>query len=144
MSSSAEEGLSFEDLASELGPLLRRYLERMTGNSADADDLFQETLIRIAIGLAHFEGRSQPRTWALRIASRVVADHYRRPGSREAIVEFEEEELPEDRRDLEEAVVVDEMNACVRSVIDPRWARIRTITARSVIRDPGYEGPWPG
>jgi len=41
----------FEDVAEELSGPLRRYLERLAGNRATADDLLQETLLKIARGL---------------------------------------------------------------------------------------------
>ncbi len=108
----------FEDLARDLsGPLLR-YLERLTGNAAIARDLLQETLSRIATGLPEFEGRSSLRTWAFSIATRAAADHFRRPETRLQVVDVDE--LPEvaDEAELDELLIVDEMNACVRGVID--------------------------
>ena len=49
---------SFEELAAELSPQLTAYLARMTGSATDADDLLQETLMRVARALPGFEGRS--------------------------------------------------------------------------------------
>jgi RNA polymerase sigma-70 factor (ECF subfamily) len=58
MSDSPADRPSFEDVAEELSAPLQRYLERMIKNRAIADDLLQETLLRIARGLPDFEGRS--------------------------------------------------------------------------------------
>ena len=41
----------FEDVVEELSEPLRRYLERLVGNRATADDLLQETLLKIARAL---------------------------------------------------------------------------------------------
>lgn len=100
------------------GPLLR-YLERYVGNRAVAEDLLQETLIRIARGLPGFAGRASLKTWAFSIATRVAADHFRQPANRVHIVEIDESaELSDGERAADERLVVDEMNACVRQVLD--------------------------
>jgi RNA polymerase sigma-70 factor (ECF subfamily) len=113
------EQLSFESVSEQLSQPLLRYLERLSGNRATADDLLQETLVKIARGLPGFEGRSSVKTWAFSIATRVATDHFRRPDSRARIVDFDDAPDPQDAdADVEEDLVVDEMNSCVRDVID--------------------------
>lgn len=110
---------SFDTLAQELSQPLLRYLRRCVGDQTVAEDLLQETLIRIAKGLPDFAGRASLKTWAFSIATRVAADHFRTPHRRVKIVEVEEAaDLPDPDRALDERVVVDEMNTCVRQVID--------------------------
>lgn len=53
-----------------------RYVARL-GDPAWADDLTQETYLRVLSSLAGFEGRSEARTWLLAIARRVVVDRIR-------------------------------------------------------------------
>ena len=107
-----------EEVVRELSEPLRRYLHRLAGAPADADDLLQETLARIARGLADFEGRSSLRTWAFSIATRVAIDHFRRPESRLLVVDADEAPEPAGEAEVDERLIVDEMNACVREVID--------------------------
>jgi RNA polymerase sigma-70 factor (ECF subfamily) len=116
----------FEELARELSAPLLRYLQRLAGNPATAHDLLQETLARIARGLPGFEGRSSHRTWAFAVATRVAVDHFRRPETRLHVVGVDE--LPEvaDESDVDGKLIVDEMNACVREVIDGLPADYRT------------------
>ncbi len=110
---------TFEDVAEELSDPLLRYLERLVGNRSTADDLLQETLLKIARGLPGFEGRSSVKTWAFTIATRVATDHFRTPASRARIVDMDSTpEIPDDELDIEERLVIDEMNSCVREVID--------------------------
>jgi RNA polymerase sigma-70 factor, ECF subfamily len=110
---------SFEALAQELSQPLLRYLQRCVGDRTAADDLLQETLIRIARGLPDFAGRASVKTWAFAIATRVVADYFRTPDRRIQIVEVDEAmDLADTDRAIDERVVVNEMNACVRQVID--------------------------
>jgi RNA polymerase sigma-70 factor (ECF subfamily) len=115
----ASEIPSFEEAAEALSGPIQRYLERLVGSPAVADDLLQETLLRIARGLPEFKARSSVKTWAFSIATRVVADHFRRPHTRAVIVDVDESgPLPAPGPDLDERFVLDEMNACVRGVID--------------------------
>jgi RNA polymerase sigma-70 factor (ECF subfamily) len=109
----------FGQVAEELsGPLLR-YLGRYVGDPDLAEDLLQETLIRISRGLPSFAGRSELKTWAFSIATRVAADHFRKPANRVSIVDVAESPEPHDsERSVDKRLVVDEMNACVRKVID--------------------------
>ena len=107
----------FEDVAEELSEPLRRYLQRLVGNRATADDLLQETLLKIARALPDFEGRSSVKTWAFTIATRVATDHFRRPQNRAQIVNIDET-THVDEVEIEQKLVVDEMSSCVREVID--------------------------
>jgi len=110
---------AFQDVVRELSPSLRSYLERMVGDPATAEDLLQESLIKISKGLATFEGKSSLRTWAYTIATRVAIDYFRRPDQRQNIVELDEAQESWDlHADIGEAFIVDEMNACIREVID--------------------------
>ncbi|MDB4957368.1 MAG: polymerase subunit sigma-70 [Myxococcales bacterium] len=57
-------------------------LFRATGRSQDADDLFQETWIRIARGAARFDPSRQFSSWVARIATNVAIDWMRAASSR--------------------------------------------------------------
>ncbi len=115
----SSQPLSPERVSRELSEPLRRYLRRYVGDAALADDLLQEALIRIVRGLPGFAGRSSLRTWAFSIATRVAADHFRQPAHRVQIVDIDESlELPESDLAVDQRLVIDEMNACVRKVID--------------------------
>ncbi len=106
-------------VVAEFSEPLLRYLERYVGERAVAQDLLQETLIRIDRGLPHFEGRASLKTWAFTIATRVAADHFRRPANRVHIVDVDErEDLSDADRSVDQRLVIDEMNSCVRQVID--------------------------
>lgn len=119
METRSAQPLPFDQVAEELsGPLLR-YLGRYVGDRGLAADLLQETLIRISRGLPDFEGRAELKTWAFSIATRVAADYFRQPANRVSIVDVAElPELPDFDRSVDTALVIDEMNACVRQVID--------------------------
>jgi RNA polymerase sigma-70 factor (ECF subfamily) len=114
-----EEPLLFQDVARDLAQPILCYLERYVGDHAAAEELRQETLLRMSKGFPSFAGRSSIKTWAFSIASRVAADYFRHPDRRTHIVELSEtEELIDPGRAIDERLVADEMNSCVRQVID--------------------------
>jgi RNA polymerase sigma-70 factor (ECF subfamily) len=107
----------FEDVVEEFsGPLLR-YLQRLVGDRSTADDLLQDTLLKIARALPGFEGRSSIKTWAFTIATRVATDHLRRPQSRARMVDIDETTHLFDA-ESDQKLVIDEMSSCMREVID--------------------------
>lgn len=109
----------FTTLAREFSPMLLRYLKRQLGDAAQAEDLLQETLLRAARSLHGFEGRASPKTWLFAIASRVVIDHFRQPERRQKIIDIDDSgELEDGTLAVDERLVIDEMNQCVREVID--------------------------
>lgn len=108
-----------EQVAADLSEPLRRYLQRYCGSPTLADDLLQETLIRVVRGLPSFEGRATLKTWAFSIATRVASDHFRKPANRVQIVEFDEcAEVPDAASGFDQQLITGEMNACIRQVID--------------------------
>jgi RNA polymerase sigma-70 factor (ECF subfamily) len=57
---------------------LLRYLAHMTHNQATAEDLFQETWIRVLEKGHQYDGRSRFATWLMTIAHNVAIDHLRK------------------------------------------------------------------
>lgn len=57
---------------------LLRYLAHMTGNMATAEDLFQETWIRVLEKGHQYDGKSRFSTWLMTIAHNVAIDHLRK------------------------------------------------------------------
>ncbi len=116
---SVEVPTAFQDVVSDLAQPLLRYLERYVGDRAVAEDLSQETLMRMHKGFDSFAGRSSIKTWAFSIANRVAADCLRHPDQRLRIVELDEVAEPIDPDiAVDERMIVGEMNECIRSVID--------------------------
>ena len=108
-----------EDVLTEMGQPVLRYLERYVGDTATARDLHQETLIRVARGYEAFAGRSSVKTWVFSIANRVAADYFRHPDRQARIVDLDEAaDVPSSDPDVDVSLIEDEMNQCVRQVID--------------------------
>ncbi len=118
---------SFEELQKDLSEPLLRYLERLTGNRATADDMLQEALLNISRGLPSFEGQSSPKTWAFSIATRVAIDHFRKPHAKAKIVDIDERKaLPSGGPEVDQPLIIGEMNDCIRNVIDSLPGDYRT------------------
>jgi RNA polymerase sigma-70 factor, ECF subfamily len=68
---------AFEALCQRYGEPLRRHLLRMLRDADAADDLLQETLLRIWTHAAQWDGRGAPRAWLFRIATNLALNHVR-------------------------------------------------------------------
>jgi RNA polymerase sigma factor (sigma-70 family) len=62
----------------------RARIGRLVASADEAQDLTQESLLRVVRGLPQFRGDSSLKTWALRIAGNVVTDSRRRAARRPA------------------------------------------------------------
>jgi RNA polymerase sigma-70 factor, ECF subfamily len=97
---------------------VRRFVSYLAGANG-ADDLTQETFVRVLQGLPKFAGRSSARTWLLSIARRVVVDRYRAAACRPVVADLDDWERAAERRRLatssgpEEAVVLEVLMAQV-------------------------------
>ena len=60
-------------------PALRAYLVRVSGNSALADDLLQESYLRFLCASQPEGGEVNFRRYLFRIATNLLKDHWRRP-----------------------------------------------------------------
>ena len=117
--------LHLEEVVQEYARPLQQYLERMAGKPAIAEELLQETLVRISSGLGNFAGRSSLKTWVFRIATNVAIDYFRRPEYKNRFVEVEEAvhedaigKVADQAIDTDERLVINEMNVCIREVVD--------------------------
>lgn len=71
--------------AEALGQLLQSHADRlyrlclrMSHNAATAEELTQDTMVRIIAGLHHFDGRASFKTWITRITVNVCITHLRK------------------------------------------------------------------
>jgi RNA polymerase sigma-70 factor (ECF subfamily) len=68
-----DEG-AFERLVAPYLRELRAHCYRMSGSLHEADDLMQESLLRVWKGLPTFEGRSEVRTWLYKVTTNACLD----------------------------------------------------------------------
>lgn len=77
---------AFSHLVERHYPAIHRFAWRCCGDAAEADEVAQETLIRIARGLGRFEGRARFSTWCLGIALNCARDIRRAGARRDAVL----------------------------------------------------------
>lgn len=103
-----------------------RYLARFVGEH-DAEDLAQEVFVRVARGLPAFRGEARLSTWIYRIATnaamdRLRAGRLRRTAQDEDIAgDAGADEVPAEPGTADpvaQALIRDEMNACIRRLVD--------------------------
>ncbi|MCP4541039.1 MAG: sigma-70 family RNA polymerase sigma factor [Chloroflexi bacterium] len=88
--------LDLADIFTEYQRPIYNYLLRMTQNQAEAEDLTQETFIRVHRGLPGFRGDASLSTWIYRIATNVSHDHFRRRTTQKAKAALSIEEIESD------------------------------------------------
>jgi RNA polymerase sigma-70 factor (ECF subfamily) len=104
-----------------------RYLTRLVGE-AEAEDLAQETFVKVGRALEGFRGEAQLHTWVYKIATNTAFDKLRSPSLREtsqdparveSIVGIEDVDVWAGRKRLsvEQQAIREEMSSCVRDVI---------------------------
>lgn len=73
----AGEAAAFGAIMSHYEPYVLGMVRRMVPDRSRAEDLCQETFLKVLKGLGRFRGESGLKTWIFRIAHNVVADHAR-------------------------------------------------------------------
>ncbi len=128
----------FREIHDALRPRVLRYLARMAGE-VEAEDLAQEVFEKVSRGLEDFRGDAELSTWVYRIATNTALDRIRRrgrptnsmdPSVAEYAVAAEGDRdvwTDEIRQTLEGRVIRDEMNACIRDVINGLPENYRTV-----------------
>jgi RNA polymerase sigma-70 factor (ECF subfamily) len=86
----------FEVLVKRYELPLFNYIRRMVGSGSDAEDLFQETFIRVYTHLDKFRLTARFRPWVYKIATNICKDHFKYR-SRHAHVSLEAEVGSDDR-----------------------------------------------
>ncbi len=79
------EEQAFDELVKRHYSTTHNLLVRLSGNSMDADDLCQETFIRVYRSLRKFKAQSQFSTWLYRIAVNVANSHHRKEKVRKVL-----------------------------------------------------------
>lgn len=81
---------AFERFVERFGPLIMAFGLRMCGNRADAEDVFQETLIKVYTRLADLDDPGALRTWFWRVVSNECLMSRRGPRDPGRTVAFDE------------------------------------------------------
>jgi RNA polymerase sigma-70 factor (ECF subfamily) len=116
---------AFDDLYRAGAPRVRGFLLRLCGDAAVADDLTQETFVRVHRARSAFEKSSAALPWFFSIARNAFLDHKRRGYARRrvsAALQRSDGELPEAEAPLDgqgdQVVAASEMLDLVRATLD--------------------------
>ena len=99
---------AFDDLVKRHEGAVRGLLYRLLQHREDAEDLAQETFVRVYRGIGSFQGGASLRTWILKIATNLALDAQRKRSRSPSHVPLDAGaylaagERPEKRLDLEE------------------------------------------
>jgi len=111
------------------------YLFRLTQDQQEAEDLTQETFLRVHNSLPKFRGEASLSTWIYRIATNVSHDHFRKTPSKKEHSDHSLEDLTSERDWItdenadspEQSTAQFEMSACVQSFIMNLPSDYRTV-----------------
>jgi len=99
------------------GPLLR-YLERMLGDSAMAEELVQETFFRVHRARQRYEARARFSTWLYRIATNLALNELKRPRRRHVHEEEDQVVLRGSGPEVDEEVATRRLGVRVESELE--------------------------
>lgn len=134
----ADKPLAFDQIYTEHRPLIHRYLSRLVGAN-DAEDLTQETFIRVGQGLSTFTNRSSLATWIYRIATNAATDRLRSKAYKQetaTIYVADPDRCPgqpgaDKPLTAEDNLVRKEMNECIQAYISFLPENYRTVLVLS-------------
>ncbi len=107
----AGEGAAFDDLVRRYYGQIYRWAVVRTGDRDDAEDVTQETLVRLHRHLPSFDGRSRFSTWLYQVTRSAAADLHRRRVRRERLASMVKRETVEAMDPRGAEVVTDEKRA---------------------------------
>jgi RNA polymerase sigma-70 factor, ECF subfamily len=91
--------VTFEDLVERHQAEIYRYSMQLTRNRADADDLYQETLIKAFRAFDRLDGNANHRAWLYKICSNTFLSNQRKAGREGPLDETVEMSLPAESTD---------------------------------------------
>jgi RNA polymerase sigma-70 factor, ECF subfamily len=136
----------FEKIYDNFQPKILRYLTHFISES-EAEDLTQETFVKVNQTLENFRGESKLSTWIYRIATNTALDRLRSPSfQRTAQVSLsehlDESEIAdkaicaeEEKPLVEQQLIREEMNDCIRGYIEKLPENYRTVLVLSELEE---------
>ncbi len=112
----ADDSLAFEDLIKRYNTPLFNYLNKLAGDSAE--DLLQETLLRVSQSYSSLKDAASAKAWMFRIATNVAMDHFRSHRVDLRSDDGESAQIADNSsKGVEESLIIEEMNDCISRII---------------------------
>ena len=123
-----ERDMDFRDIHDQYYSRVRGFVLGLVKNEAVADDLVQETFVRIQRSLDDLRDPAKLTSWVFRIAHNLCQDHFRK--SREHPID--EEEICEatcrvQEKDVQKEMEQQEMGACVQDKVNMLPESLRSV-----------------
>lgn len=139
---STEEEHAFQDIYRTFHDKIRRHLARLVGEH-EAEDLTQEVFFKASRALPGFEGKAQVSTWLFKIATNTAIDRLRNKADRNTVVGDDlygpDGEEPawavEQAASAEQAVIKNEMNSCIRDIVETLPENYRVVLSLSELEE---------
>jgi len=122
--------VAFEDLVRRHYEQIFRWALARTGDRDEADDVIQETLVRLHRHIGGFDGRSAFNTWLYQVTRSAAADLHRKRTRRERLalrVKQESTEVAIDPREYEETTDERRASDLVKAFLEKLSERQREI-----------------
>lgn len=100
----AESADAFDEDVLDFAPRLRAFIRRRVRNDATADDLTQETLLKVYRSRATLRDATRLEAWLYQIARGAIIDHYRRQRPHQDLPASLAGESPDELADLRAGV----------------------------------------
>ena len=136
------DGQRFQQIYEEFHEKIFRYLARMAGE-ADAEDLTQDVFVKVGLALENFRGEAKLSTWVYRIATNTAIDRLRHASTRpDKALPSESpseenglEAIPGETLGGEQRVIRQEMNGCIRGIVDTLPEGYRSVIILSELEE---------
>jgi len=141
---------AFNDIVLRYKDRVFGYVRRMVANREDAEDIAQETFVRVYNGLRTFESRATLHTWLYRIATNLCIDYRRRnlrPERRHVPLEQRSPnggfapalDIPDDRYRPDAQALLSELSAKLDEAIAALPERLRAVVVLHDVNGLPYE-----
>lgn len=114
----ANDRTAFGGLINNYRKQLFSYLLRMCGDRMQAEDLFQETMIRVWKGISKYKEQNKFSSWLFSIAHNVTMDSIRSNKVRERLIHINENDDPGSVHNPHSEFVANEMKEIIMRSID--------------------------
>jgi RNA polymerase sigma-70 factor (ECF subfamily) len=141
---------AFEELVRRYQTKIYNFVCKMTGDSADAEDIAQDVFVRVYQSVHRFRGESTFQTWVFRIAMNMCVDRSRRTQRRVPVAysldaspeegaEDSAREIPDETQVPERLAERAELQLEVRRCLAGMSAKLRTVVILYDIQGLSYE-----
>lgn len=118
---------AFAEIIKNYKDPLMLYLNTFVGDLHVAEDLCEETFVKIVIKKPHYNGKASFKTWLYTIGGNLAKDYLRKRGRRAECPLEKLGEMPEDEADFEKSIIASEQKIILRNAMSLLKTDHRTV-----------------